>query len=83
MGKAAIEYTEDGTIIRCVRGPISKMNIILKNKNGEEFFSPLKRDLFDLLPAGRPVEAFDKKGLNPRKFLKEYLEFVSNTAWNK
>lgn len=82
MGSTIIETTEVGTSIRCIRGPLSKMNIILKTRAGEEVLCPLKRGVFDKLPLNCSVEVFDREGSNSRKFRREFLEIVSNTEWN-
>jgi hypothetical protein len=82
MGKAIIEKTEKGVSIKCIRGPLSKMKIIVKNKAGEEFYSPMDIDIFNVLPADRPVEVFERVSQKSKKFVKEYLEYVSNTEWS-
>jgi hypothetical protein len=83
MNKVVIKQTEEGSSISCIRGPVSKMTMVVKNKAGEQFYCTLQKKIFDSMPAGRPVEIFEKETLNSRKFMREYLEFVSNTEWNK
>ena len=79
MGKAILgEHS-----ITCIRGPVSKMNIIVKNRAGEEFYCQMQKHIFDVVPPTRVIDVFEKNKLTPRKFLKEFLEFVSNTEWNK
>jgi hypothetical protein len=59
------------------------MNILVKNRAGEEFYSLLPKKIFEKMSMECSVEIFEKEGLNPRKFRREYLEFVSETEWNK
>jgi len=83
MSKAVVKQTEEGTIIKCVRGPISKMNILVKNKAGQEFYCPLPKKIFEKMSGSCSVEIFEKEGLNSKKYVREFLEFVSETEWNK
>jgi hypothetical protein len=83
MSKAVVKQTEKGTIIKCVRGPVSKMSIIVKNKTGEEFYCPLQKKIFEKMAPNCSVEIFEKEGLTPKKYMREYLELVSETEWNK
>ncbi len=44
---------------------------------------PLIKKMFEVMSANQPIEVFEKETLNSRKFMREYLTFVSNTEWNK
>lgn len=76
MTKAIIK-TENGiTSITCMRGPISKMNSIVKDKLGNEWYCKSNRNDFKKLSETYHLEVFNSKGQLEKKFLNGFLTFV-------
>lgn len=72
MGLAIIDQNS----ITCIRGPLGKMELIVKDRQENEYFCKIKKNLFEMLPDARPIEVFNTKGSLVKKFLKSYLTIV-------
>jgi hypothetical protein len=79
MGKAIIKTdgeTTSITCIRCARGPISKMNSVIKDKLGNEWYCKCTKSDFKALGNDYHLDVFNDKGIATKKFLKGFLTFV-------
>ena len=66
----------EGHSITCYRGtPMSKAKIVVKDKQGNEWFSDEPENKFRVFPDNRPVDVYDKTGTKKR-FMKGFLTFV-------
>jgi hypothetical protein len=75
MSKKAV--IKDNTI-KCIRGPVADMNIIVKDKQGTEWYSKLTKDQFTKhFQDDYGVQVYDQEGQPAKKFLKGFLTFVS------
>jgi hypothetical protein len=75
MGKKAIVK---GNKIKCIRGPVADMNIIVKDKQGTEWYSKLTKDQFTKhFQDDYGVQVYDQAGQPAKKFLKGFLTFIS------
>ena len=52
------------------------MNIIVKDRAGNKYYSMMDKYLFKVLKEGTAVEVFEIEGMAKKKFMREYLEFV-------
>jgi len=75
MSKAVVKDNK----IKCSRGPVADMNIIVKDKQGTEWYSKLTKEQFTKHDkAGETsVQVYDQAGLPAKMFRKAFLTFVS------
>ena len=75
MSKAVVKDNK----IKCIRGPVADMNIVVKDKQGTEWYSKLTKEQFIKYDkAGETsVQVYDQTGQPAKKFLKSFLTFVS------
>jgi hypothetical protein len=64
---------EDVTLISCYQGSKAKMKSIVLDKAGNEYYCMFNKDDFKLFPDMRPVEIYDLKTMEIRKFVKKFL----------
>lgn len=76
MGRAIIGQHS----ITCIRGPMSKMNSIFKDKQGNEWYCKYTKQMFEQLAGETSVGAYNKKGSLVKKFVRSYLEFVKEVG---
>jgi hypothetical protein len=75
MGRPSkVIVAEKSSIARSPAGV--NMKIIVKNRAGEEFYCSLHKNIFEKMSPSCSVEVFEKEGMNPRKYVREYLELV-------
>lgn len=76
MGRATIESNDGVTSITCIRGPLSKMMSIVKDKLGNEYYCKYNKNDFKRLGDEYHLDVFNNKGILTKKFLKGFLTFV-------
>lgn len=79
MSRAIIKTDGESTsitCIRCSRGPISKMNSVIKDKLGNEWYCKCTKAEFKALGNDYHLDVFNDKGIAVKKFLKGFLTFV-------
>ena len=75
MGKKAVIKNNK---IKCINGPVADMNIIVKNKQGVEWYSKLTKEQFtEHCKDNYSVQVFDQAGQPVKKYVKSFLTFVS------
>jgi len=74
MGKAIIGGDDKVTFIQCVRGPMAKMNSVVRDRQNKEWYCRLTEKEFRSKGDNYAVEVYDD-GVE-KKFLRGYLEFV-------
>lgn len=68
---------ENGTVrIECSRGPISKMKLIVEDKQGNQWFVQDDKYKFDIFPEMRSIDVYDDNGRFAKKFVKKFLKIV-------
>jgi hypothetical protein len=65
--------------ITCIRGPVSKLKSVFKDRMGNEWQCVYTKEEFEKLPDDARVEAYSN-GVLSTKFLKGYLEFVKEIS---
>lgn len=73
MGRAIIGKNS----ITCIRGPLSKVMIVVKDRQGNEWYSKFTQEDFEKLNDNYHVDVIDTKNRrNTKKFIKSSLTFV-------
>jgi hypothetical protein len=75
MGRKAI--IKDNKI-KCIRGPVADMNIVVKDRQGTEWYSKYTQVQFaKQCQDDYSIQVYDQAGQPAKKFRKGYLTFVS------